>query len=270
MRSDLVELVGAASRHGFLVGVVTNGMLLTRRTAEALISAGLFSLDISLDSLDPVVHDGVRGVGGACRRALNAVETMISLGAGSRTSIACVLTSANIDHVEPLLRWVQGRGLRGLSLQVLEENFEGPRRIGWHEDHPLWIRDVTAVERLSDRLLALRAAGAPILNHPAQLRLLAEYYQQPERLEHVPCLVGYLNLGIGPRGDARLCHRLPTIGNVLDSPARDIWRSAAAKARREQVAACTRGCRILNCNFPPGPLTRARRLIAIRKAGHVS
>jgi MoaA/NifB/PqqE/SkfB family radical SAM enzyme len=270
MRQDLVELVRAASRQGFLVGVVTNGMLLTRPAAEKLLAAGLFSLDVSLDSLEPAAHDGIRGVAGSCTRALRAVETMISLGAGSRTSIACVLTSANIDHVEPLIRWVQDRGLRGLSLQVLEENFEGSSRIGWHEDHPLWIRDVAAVDRLSRRLLALRASGARILNHPAQLKLLARYYEHPERLRDIPCLVGYFNLGIGPRGDVRLCHRLPTIGNVLDGSARAIWRSETANARRRQVAACTRGCRILNCNFPSGPLTRARRLIAIRKAGHVS
>ncbi len=270
MRADISDLIGVASRNGFLVGVVTNGMLLTRRKAEELLAAGLFSLDVSLDSLDTAVHDSIRGVDGACARALQAVETMVSLGAANRTSIACVLTSANIEHVESLVRWVQDQGLRGISVQVLEENFEGRQRIGWHHDHPLWIRDVSAVELLSRRLLALRSSGARVLNHPAQLRLFPSYYQHPDGIEAVLCLVGHLNLGIGPRGDVRLCHRLPAIGNVLDSPPRDIWRSATAAARRKQVAACRRGCRILNCNFPPGPLTRARRLLAMRRIGHVS
>jgi MoaA/NifB/PqqE/SkfB family radical SAM enzyme len=270
MRPDLVELVRVASRNGFLVGVVTNGVLLTRRKAEELLAADLFSLDVSLDSLEPSVHDGIRGVDGACARAVEAIENMISLGGGSRTSVACVLTSSSMAHVEPLVHWVQDRGLRGISVQVLEENFEGRRRIGWQDGHPLWIRDVSAVEALSRRLLALRESGAPILNHPHQLELLPRYYEQPEVIEDVPCLVGHLNLGIGPRGDARLCHRLPTIGNVRDSSARHVWRSGTANARRRQVAACNRGCKILNCNFPPGPLTRARRLIAMRRAGHVS
>ncbi len=264
LRRELPELIRTASLNGFLVGVVTNGLLLTRPKAEELLAAGLFTLDVSLDSLDPGAHDRIRGVEGAHARAVEAIETMVSLGAGNRTSIACVLSSANIDGVEALVGWVRTMGLRGISIQVLEENFEGPHRRGWQSTHPLWVRDPHAVEHLSERLLSLRAAGAPILNHPRQLELLPEYYRQPERIEGLPCLVGYLNLGIGPRGDVRLCHRLPPLGNVLENSPREVWRSHTAKVRRKQVAACERGCKILNCNYPPGPLTRLRRLAAMR------
>ena len=265
MRPDLTELVRRASGRGFLVSVVTNGMLLTPTYAQELVAAGLFSLDVSLDALDPAVHDRIRGVGGACARSIQALETMISSGQGRRTSVACVLTSANLGSVEELVDWVESRELRGISIQVLEENFEGPRRAEWYRNHPLWIEDAAAVESLSARLLERRAAGAPILNHPRQLTLLSSYYRQPERMEEFPCLVGLVNLGIGPRGDARLCHRLPPLGNVLEDTPRNLWRSHAARDRREQVARCSRGCKILNCSFPPGPLTRARRLLAMRR-----
>jgi MoaA/NifB/PqqE/SkfB family radical SAM enzyme len=268
MRDDLVELVAVASRRGFLVGVVTNGMLLTRQRARDLLEAGLFSLDVSLDSLTPSVHDGIRGVNGACDQAVAALDTMISLGAGARTSVACVLSSANLDHVTELVRWVSGRELRGVSVQVLEENFEGPQKPGWYRDHPLWIHDVAAVEALTERLLGERAAGAPILNHPRQLKLLPSYYADPESMRGFPCLVGLVNLGIGPRGDVRVCHRLPPVGSALENPPRKLWRSQAAHTRREQIARCDRGCKILNCNFPPGPLTRARRLLAMRRKAH--
>lgn len=263
LRRDVQDIVRHASDRMFLVGLVTNGALLNAPMAEGLLDAGLFSLDVSLDSVTPGIHDRVRGVDGTWAKAVAGIDIIRSLGAGRRASIACVLTSANIGEVERLVEWVAERDLRGISFQVLEENFEGPQRPAWHLQHPLWLRDPAAIEKVIGRLLALQSQGLPILNHPGQLRLIPRYYQQPDRIEKPPCTVGWMNFGIGPTGDVRFCHRLPSIGTVADQTPGEVWRSPRAAATRRQAQRCNLGCKILNCNFPPGIATRLKRLITL-------
>jgi MoaA/NifB/PqqE/SkfB family radical SAM enzyme len=75
LRSDLVEIVGAAARLHFPL-LVTNGWLVTEANARAVWKAGLEAATVAIEDADAGRHDGVCGMPGAHARAVRALETL--------------------------------------------------------------------------------------------------------------------------------------------------------------------------------------------------
>lgn len=130
VRSDVVELVAAArSVEGIsIVGLTTNGTLLESRL-DALVSAGLNRLNVSLDTLDPRRFERITG-GSGLDRVLRAVEDAVSSGAFPRVKInTVVMRGVNDDECRGLAAWA----LRaGLDVRFIE--FMPTRRSGWRSN----------------------------------------------------------------------------------------------------------------------------------------
>ena len=65
MRKDLEKCGEEIYKRGFPWGMVTNGFGLTAARFESLLNAGLRSITISLDGLNPETHDWFRGKSGS-------------------------------------------------------------------------------------------------------------------------------------------------------------------------------------------------------------
>lgn len=74
LRKDLEDIVALFDDSSCLM-LNTTGSGLTGRRARALRQAGLFGAGISLDSIDPGQHDRMRGIKGAFKTSLRAIET---------------------------------------------------------------------------------------------------------------------------------------------------------------------------------------------------
>ncbi len=64
MREDLFEILHAIRGLGVTSGITTNGLLLNDRNIEKLLTADIFNINISIDSMNPKIHDSLRGVEG--------------------------------------------------------------------------------------------------------------------------------------------------------------------------------------------------------------
>jgi MoaA/NifB/PqqE/SkfB family radical SAM enzyme len=63
------------------------------------------------------------------------------------------------------------------------------------------------------------------------------------------CLIGHKVLNINPRGEVRLCHDMPPVGNLRHQTLRQIWTSPRAAELRDHIARCHEPCYLLNCNW---------------------
>ena len=105
LRRDLLLLVRAARRLGLGVGLATNGRtLIYPRLREALLTAGVDHLRISLHAATAAVHDRMVGVPGAFAQTLAALRALLStdLSTPPRVEVACTLTDENSDQPGPL------------------------------------------------------------------------------------------------------------------------------------------------------------------------
>ena len=94
--------------------------------------------------------------------------------------------------------------------------------------------------------------GYPILNSPRHLELMKQYFRSPQQLVGYRCQVGHTNLAISPYGEVRICYQMEPIGNVGQQRLKDLWEGEQARACRDTIASCDRGCCIMNCNYNEG------------------
>jgi len=98
MRSDIVNLVNYSK--WFITRMNTNGYLLTADLAKKLFEASLDSIQITLYSNDPAIHDSLVEKTGAWERTVEGIKN--ALDAGLSVSVNTPLVGQNSDYCETL------------------------------------------------------------------------------------------------------------------------------------------------------------------------
>jgi len=112
LRKDLERLVGMlASIDGVRdVAMTTNGVLLTREKARALVSAGLKRISISLDSLDEATFRATIDAAYSVDDVLRAIDVAADAGLAPIKIDAVVKRGLNDHEIIPLARRFRGTG----------------------------------------------------------------------------------------------------------------------------------------------------------------
>lgn len=105
---NLGKLIERIRSHDMAISIDSNGVLMERSIVESLREAGVASVELSLDSADPKSHDRFRGLDGAFRKTLDAVE--ICSQAGMFTTVATTATTLNYDHSRELISLAKNHG----------------------------------------------------------------------------------------------------------------------------------------------------------------
>jgi MoaA/NifB/PqqE/SkfB family radical SAM enzyme len=254
---EVLELAEAAEGWGLRCATTTNGWLIDEAMAERICASGLSTLSISIDALDPLLHDRLRGMPGSHERAMRALDLLLARpDRPHNLHVLALIMEANLEEIPRLVRWVQGRdpGLR-IAFQVVTEPFGRGPDPAWREqprNRGLWPRDPDRVAELLEQLLEWQTAGYRIVNQPQQLRLFQRYFRDPDRfVKRFTCRVGESSLFVDEAGDCRLCGRLPPIGNIREQTLMDLWvASERTLAVRAEMARCAVNCHaLLNCAF---------------------
>lgn len=101
MRKDLEECGHEITKRGFPWGMVTNGFALTPHRFESLLNAGLRSITVSFDGLNPETHDWFRGVKGSWQKAFDAIKIVASTQGLMYDVVTCV-NKKNIADLESI------------------------------------------------------------------------------------------------------------------------------------------------------------------------
>ena len=140
----LIELIKAIRPERFSVYLTSNGWLMTEDIAMELAEAGVDRVNISLDSMNPTVHDGFRGVHGAYERAIRALQYVKNSGMEAYVNITVGHFNAMSDDVEELCRFSYENGYHTfINVAVPCGNWQGNL-------------DVVIDERDKERLMTLR------------------------------------------------------------------------------------------------------------------
>ncbi len=98
--------------------VSTNGTLITMEAAERLKRLGVAYVGVSLDSLDPLVHDRFRGVKGAWKAAVRGMRN--SVRAGLPTGLRVTVAKGNIHEIPGMIDFAAELGLERVSVYLLD------------------------------------------------------------------------------------------------------------------------------------------------------
>ncbi|RLG89871.1 MAG: radical SAM protein, partial [Candidatus Hecatellales archaeon] len=88
LRQDIYKIIKYAKNSGFEVTIATNGTLISRETAKKLSSLDITGVAVSLDFIEPELHDKFRGVSGTWEKVMEGMKNAVEEGLYLQVNIA--------------------------------------------------------------------------------------------------------------------------------------------------------------------------------------
>lgn len=201
MRKDLFDILEALEAKRYLVGVVTNSLVLTEGFIKKLKDSGVTFLSFSLDSIDEQENDRLRGCPGHYRKVISAIS--VAKRYGFRTDISYLLSHSTLPRVEEFIAFALKLGVDYIAPSVMVP-------VGRWKDNDAEILtpdDWININRLIQKYPCLKF---DFLNN-FSLRQ--------------SCPGGIEKVAIGPYGDIMPCNVNPvSFGNIREELLETIWK----------------------------------------------
>lgn len=216
LRPDLPLLVRHASGWGLMPVLGTNGTLLDDGAIGELAACGLAGAGISLDSPTAEYHDSFRGMPGAWRGAVAAMEGCRRRGLPFQVQTS--LSRENLPYLGDMARLAQGLRAAAFNLFFLVCTGRGESLTDITPQEYQQALNVLATLQEDYPEMKLRARCAPHFT-----RLLAERGTAEAELP-VGCLAGTNYLRLTPHGEVSPCPYLPLpVGDLRHQDLAQIW-----------------------------------------------
>jgi len=217
-RKDLIPILESAGKLGFALNLFTNGTLMTPRLADMLAKIEPLSVEISLYSMDPTIHDRITGRKGSHRRTLSAIR--MCRARDMNTVIKCILLKYNAGEYAKLRDFAVKAGARFVFDYALAPADNGSRLMPRHGLSETEIFDFIMANAGAD----VRLPDRPDMNSPL-------------------CGAGSNALCINPAGDVFPCLAVrQSVGNIRKEPLGSIWSSLLLDKMRN-----SRYCNLVEC-----------------------
>ncbi|MBK7579792.1 MAG: radical SAM protein [Myxococcales bacterium] len=259
LHRDIFDVLGFASEQGAVTSLTTNGTLIaTKNRARQVVDSGLGFMAVSLDSLDPKLHDETRGKPGTWAQAMKAIEYVREAreARGAKRPVVYVnsiVMRGNHDELLRLSDWCRDNQIEGHTFQPIATTdfFQGKEHQGdhWFQKSELW-PDPKETLALVDELERRRAQGYPIKNTEADFDAWRTYFRDPTELAKEASCEGELKtLLVTETGQVKMCPNTPEdFGSILKHDLDWLWSSPAASRARKHVYECDSQCKILANN----------------------
>jgi AdoMet-dependent heme synthase len=210
MRRDFFEILEHARARTFCIKLKTNGVLIRKKEAERVRALGVESVQISIYSHRPEVHDAITKMPGSFRQSIEAVRLLRMQGL--RVTMANVLMVQNADDY---------KSVRALAAELDAKFIIDPT-----------ITPMMDGDRSILKLNVDQAALQEVFRNEDLVGNVEEFCAPPrsvdeEALDMLPCSAGHTACYVSPYGDVYPCVQFPLpSGNVRRTKFVDIWRDS--------------------------------------------
>jgi MoaA/NifB/PqqE/SkfB family radical SAM enzyme len=232
LRADIDEIIEYSSRF-FVTTVYDNGSMAAHKI-DALRHADFVA--ISIDSLDPEKNDYIRGVPGALKKAIHAVERLSR--EGIRVGVAPTISQLNLYEIIDITNHFLAKKIPvWYSLYSFDSSEKGGQlfKIGKQNDEFV-ITDKRAMVNLCDSLAALKRKNGQILITNKILEAVKTLYSENKRTWRCHALQNFLM--VDNLGRVAGCHLHDPVASIDDLP--DVWNSDKFEDLRRRYSNCTR------------------------------
>jgi radical SAM protein with 4Fe4S-binding SPASM domain len=251
LRNDILDIVSVAgSCRGLRLNIMTNGTLLTPKLLRRLSKAGLDSINIPIDSLDPEKNDRIRGLPGAFKKILEAIGWAVDLGLS--VTVISMVSRQNFTELPEILRFAGELGVE--STTFLPFMFYGD----YTRVHELWISDKHELKILESKLrkVILVSKKCGFRTNVAELGNMTSYFRggfdkrtktirRPNFVKSGVCAGAFKQITIDPEGNVATCPKItiPFAKITKNVQLKDILGSAPLLETRKRIIKlnCT-GC----------------------------
>ncbi len=240
LRKDFFEILEYARALLFCVKLKTNGILIREAQASRIRSLGVDSIQISIYSHRPEVHDAITKVPGSLKRSVQAIRFLKAHGL--KVIIANVLMLQNLQDYSGVRKLAAELGVECTLDPTITPKMDGDRSILNLNMDEAALRQVFRDESLVN---------------------VEEFCAPPKKpteddLDMLPCSAGHTACYVSPYGDVYPCVQFPLpSGNVRRTPFFDIWRHSDQLNEVRSITArdlpsCSQCTHVGGCSRCPG------------------
>jgi radical SAM protein with 4Fe4S-binding SPASM domain len=210
MRRDFFEILEYARERTFSIKLKTNGILIRKQEADRIKALGVQSVQISIYSHVPEVHDAITKFPGSLAQSIEAVRRLRAHGI--RVILANVLMVQNAADYEGVKALAAELGAQFIMDPTVTPMMDGDR----------------SILKLNVDESALRE----VFRNEALVGNVEEFCAPPkgpneDDLDMLPCSAGHTACYVSPYGDVYPCVQFPLpSGNVRRMKFVDIWRDS--------------------------------------------
>jgi radical SAM protein with 4Fe4S-binding SPASM domain len=241
LRRDFFEILECARALTFCIKLKTNAVLIREAQAARLRDLGVESVQISIYSHRPEVHDAITKVPGSLRRSINAIRFLRAQGL--KVVVANVLMTENMQDYHGVRALAEEIGARYTLDPTVTPKMDGDRSI----------LDLNAGESALRRLFRDEAFVGNADEFCAPPPTPSE-----DSMESLPCSAGHTACYVSPYGEFYPCVQFPlSCGNVRQQRFIDIWRHSeqlkeVRSIRLRDLSSCSQCAHGATCTRCPG------------------
>lgn len=243
LRSDLLDILSLMKDKGFVLYLLTNGILVNEKKAKALSRLGVKGVQVSIEGKEET-HDSIRG-NGSFAASLEGVRRLLE--ADLRVTLNITLSAFNAGEFEHLAELSSDIGVQRLGFSRLVPSGRAAAMIDG-------MLDTASVKDLYKKIYALKTngleivTGDPVASQLAQGGVAGDCGDIPSG----GCAAGVSGLTILPDGTLLPCRRLHIpIGNIKSDSFREIWATSevleSLRDRNSYKGRCRECSRWANC-----------------------
>ena len=241
LRHDLFEILEHARALTFCIKLKTNAVMIREEQAARLRDLDIQSIQISIYSHRPEVHDAITKLPGSLRRSIGAIKFLKSQGL--RVVMANVLMTENMhDH----------HGVKALADELGAEYTLDPT-----------VTPMMDGDRSTISLNAGDSALHNLFRDESYVGNAADFCAPPpapdeSSMDSLPCSAGHTICYVSPYGELYPCVQFPySCGNVRQQRFIDIWKNSpqmneVRSIRLRDLSSCSQCAHGSTCTRCPG------------------
>jgi radical SAM protein with 4Fe4S-binding SPASM domain len=207
LRKDLFEILEYAREKSFCIRLKTNALMIGKKEAARIYSLGVETIQISIYSHRPAVHDAITKVPGSLERSIKAIRFLID--EGLHVIIANVLMVQNYGDYPGVQALAAELGVQCTMDPTVSPMMDGNRKI---------------VNLGIDQKSLTAVFHDPTLLGEKEDRCAVPTGPDEDALNSTPCSAGHTAAYVSPYGDVYPCVQFPLpTGNVRKQKFLDIW-----------------------------------------------
>lgn len=241
LRPDFFEILEYARARTFCIRLKTNGILIGEADAARLRDLGVDSVQISIYSHRPEIHDAITEAPGSLKRSIHAIRLLREYGI--HVDMANVLMTDNACDYDGVKALAAELGAQFLVDPTITPMMNGDRSILKLNVDQATLRQVFHDESIAGNVEELCAP-------PRQLG--------EDDLDSLPCSAGHTACYVSPYGDVYPCVQFPLpSGNVRRTKFIEIWRHSpqlneVRSIRLRDMPSCSQCVHGVTCTRCPG------------------
>jgi radical SAM protein with 4Fe4S-binding SPASM domain len=243
LRPRLIELIERTAELGMRATLTTNGTLIDKALAKRLVRSGLRGVNVSIDSPVRKVHDRVRGVDGAWKKACKAVRFMRRYAHKGKVTVRIntVVSRSNYNTLAGMPDFARELGADALNLIGVDDHCGEHLSLSRShiEAYNREIAPQVAESALALGLIKEETQAYPFGRTPTAIKRARHGEYAFGWYDRFPCFAPWTHSLVDYNGHVYVCcmtrERIQPLGDLRQSTFSDIWTGEPYRRIRQKM-----------------------------------